>query len=227
MDQAVEAFVVVLIIANGIFTFKGFGDRFFRDRHLFHVRRIFQHGEYARMITSGFLHANTAHFALNMFALYSFSRGVGMVLGIVDFVVIYFGSLFAGNLLALYVHRHHPEYRALGASGAVSGVVFASILMFPHGSIMFLLFPVAIPSWLFGIAFVLISIHGIRSQAGIIGHEAHLGGAMAGVLISAALAPRLVLMRPLLVLALVGPAAVYLYLLIRRDRARPGGFPRR
>jgi len=227
MDQAVEAFAVVLIVANAIFTFKGFGNRLFLERHLFHVGAILEHREYARIVTSGFLHANTVHFAFNMLALYSFSRGVGAVLGIVDFVVIYFGSLIAGNLLALFVQRRRPGYRALGASGAVSGVVFASILIFPHGSIAFILFPVAIPAWLFGIAYVLISIHGVRSQAGNIGHEAHLGGAVAGVLICAALIPRLAAARPLLLLALVAPAAFYLYLLVRRDRARLTGFPRR
>lgn len=235
MEQAIEAFVVVLIVANAIFSFRGFSNRFFLERHIFHVRRILGDGQYARIVTSGFLHANIAHFAFNMFALYSFSQGVGTVMGIVDFVVLYFGSLIAGNLLALYVHRDDPDYRALGASGAVSGVIFASILMFPHGSIGFLFLPMGIPSWLFGILFILISIYGIRSQAGMIGHEAHLGGAIAGVLISAALVPRLSVQRPLLLVVLLVPAAAYLYLLVKHpqlvhagqpNRRRPPGRPR-
>lgn len=215
MEQAVEGFAVVLIIANGIFTFRGFSNRFFLERHIFHVRKIIEDGQYTRLVTSGFLHANIPHFAFNMFALYSFSQGVGMVMGIVDFVILYFGSLIAGNLLALYVHRDHPDYRALGASGAVSGVVFASILMFPDGMIGFLFLPVGIPSWLFGILFILISIYGIRSQAGMIGHEAHLGGAIAGMLISTALVPQLLRLRPLLLAGLIAPTAVYLYLLVK------------
>ncbi|MDD3642597.1 MAG: rhomboid family intramembrane serine protease [Candidatus Krumholzibacteria bacterium] len=218
MEQAVEAFAVVLIVASGIFTFRGLGSRVFLERHLFHVRRILDDRQYLRLVTSGFLHANIAHFAFNMFALYSFSQGVGTVMGILDFVALYFGSLVAGNLLALYVHRDHPDYRALGASGAVSGVIFASILMFPDGRIGFLLMPMGMPSWLFGILFILISIYGIRSQAGMIGHEAHLGGAIAGVLISAALVPRLIALRPLLLAALLVPAAVYLYLLAQHPR---------
>lgn len=216
MDQAVEGFTVVLIVANAIVTFRGFGSRFFLERHVFHVRRILEDGQYVRIVTSGFLHANVPHFAFNMFALYSFSQGVGMVMGIVDFVALYFGSLIAGNLLALYVHRNHPEYRALGASGAVSGVVFASILMFPDGMIGFLFLPIGIPSWLFGLLFIAVSIYGIRSQAGMIGHEAHLGGAIAGVLICAALVPPLLTLRPLLLAALLVPAGIYLYLLVTR-----------
>jgi membrane associated rhomboid family serine protease len=151
-----------------------------------------------------------------MLALYSFSQGIGRVVGILDFVLIYFGSLLAGNILALQINRNNPEYRALGASGAVSGVIFASILMYPHGSISFLFFPIAIPSWLFGIGFVLVSIYGIRTGLGNLGHEAHLGGAIAGVLISTMIEPHLLSTRLWLVAALILPSAAYLVLLIKR-----------
>jgi len=216
MNEAVEAFTVVLIIANAIFSFRGFNSRLFIEKYLFHEGSILGRKEYYRLLTSGFLHASVAHLAFNMFALYSFSQGVGRVVGIVDFVLIYFGSLLAGNLLALQIHRNEPGYRALGASGAVSGVIFASILMYPHGSIMFLFLPIAIPSWLFGIGFVTVSIYGIRTGLGNLGHDAHLGGAIAGVLISTVLQPDLLRARLWLVLVLVIPAAVYIYLLDRR-----------
>jgi membrane associated rhomboid family serine protease len=216
MNEAVEAFTVVLIVANAIFSLRGFNSRLFIEKYLFHEGSILGRKEYYRLLTSGFLHANVAHLVFNMFALYSFSQGVGRVVGIVDFVLIYFGSLLAGNLLALQIHRNEPEYRALGASGAVSGVIFASILMYPHGSIMFLFLPIAIPSWLFGIGFVIVSIYGIRTGLGNLGHDAHLGGAIAGVLISTMLEPDLLRARLWLVLALVIPAAAYIYLLARR-----------
>lgn len=216
MNEAVEAFAVVLMVANGIFSFRGFSNRRFIEKYLFHVGSILGRNEYYRLFTSGFLHANIPHLAFNMLALYSFSQGIGRVVGILDFVMIYFGSLIAGNLLALQINRNNPEYRALGASGAVSGVIFASILMYPHGSISFLFFPIAIPSWLFGIGFVLISIYGIRTGFGNLGHEAHLGGAIAGVLISLLIEPGLLRARLWLVLALIIPAAAYLYLLAKR-----------
>jgi membrane associated rhomboid family serine protease len=226
MNEAVEAFTVVLIIANGIFSFRGFSNRLFLDRYLFHVGSILERRQYYRLLTAGFLHANIPHLAFNMLALYSFSQGIGRVVGIIDFVLIYFGSLVAGNLLALQIHRNNSGYRALGASGAVSGVIFSSILMYPHGSIAFIFFPIGIPSWLFGIAFILISIYGIRTGLGNLGHEAHLGGAIAGVLISIILEPGLLAARIWLVLALTAPAACYLYLLVKRPdlvgRRRPG-----
>ena len=216
MNEAVEAFTVVLMVANGIFSFRGFSNRLFLEKYLFHVRSILGRNEYYRLFTSGFLHANIPHLIFNMLALYSFSQGIGRVIGILDFVLIYFGSLLAGNILALQIQRNNPEYRALGASGAVSGVIFASILMYPHGSISFLFFPIAIPSWLFGIGFIAVSIYGIRTGLGNLGHEAHLGGAIAGVIISAMIEPRLLSTRLWLVAALVIPAAAYLYLLIKR-----------
>ena len=216
MNEAVEAFTVVLMVANGIFSFRGFSNRLFREKYLFHVGSILGDNEYYRLLTSGFLHANIPHLAFNMLALYSFSQGIGQVIGILDFVLLYFGSLLAGNLLALQINRNNPGYRALGASGAVSGVIFASILMYPGGSISFLFLPIAIPSWLFGIGFVLVSIYGIRSGLGNLGHEAHLGGAIAGVLISLLIEPRLVLTRPLLLAALIVPSAAYLILLVKR-----------
>ena len=226
MNEAVEAFTVVLIVANGIFSFRGFGNRLFLERYLFHEGSILGRREYYRLLTSGFLHANIPHLAFNMLALYSFSQGIGRVVGILDFVLIYFGSLIAGNLLALQINRRNPEYRALGASGAVSGVIFASILMYPHGSISFLFFPIAIPSWLFGVGFVLISIYGIRTGFGNLGHEAHLGGAIAGVVMTTILEPGMLGARLWLVLALIVPSAVYLYILVKRPdlagRRRPG-----
>jgi membrane associated rhomboid family serine protease len=215
MNESVEAITVVLIVANVIFSIRGFNSRIMLDRYMFHVGSI-SRGEYYRLVTSGFLHANPPHLIFNMFALYSFSQGIGSVFGILDFVLIYFGSLLAGNFLSLVINYRNPAYRALGASGAVSGVIFSSILMFPGGSISFLFFPIGIPSWLFGIGFILISIYGIGTRFGNIGHDAHLGGAMAGVLISVFLKPFLLAERPLLVAALIVPAAVYLYLLVVR-----------
>jgi membrane associated rhomboid family serine protease len=88
--------------------------------------------------------------------------------------------------------------------------------MYPHGSIAFLFFPIPIPSWLFGIGFVLISIYGIRTGLGNLGHEAHLGGAIAGVLISIMIDPGFLQTRLWLVAALILPAALFLYLLVKR-----------
>ncbi|MBN1164439.1 MAG: rhomboid family intramembrane serine protease [Candidatus Krumholzibacteriota bacterium] len=216
MEQAVETFTILLMVANGIFSWKGFTDRRFYENHVFHVGSILQRHDYKRLVTSAFLHANIGHLVFNMLALYSFSIGVGRVFGFIDFMLVYFGSLLVGNILALFIHRYHPGYRAVGASGGVSGVIFSSILIFPHGSIGFLFLPFAIPSWLFGVAFILISIYGIRSRLGNIGHEAHLGGALTGILLSIVLKPHLLRIHPWLIAALLVPTLVFLLVLIYR-----------
>ncbi len=182
---------------------KGFSNRIFFEQYLFHVGKILGRREYIRLLTSGFLHANIGHLAFNMIALYSFSTSIGRKFGFISYLVIFFGSLMAGNLLALYIHRRDPEYRAIGASGAVSGVIYSSIIIFPYQGISVMFLPVVIPSWLFGIIFILISVYGIRARLGNIGHEAHLGGAIAGILISVMLKPHLLSMHPGLISALL------------------------
>ena len=216
MESANETFTIFLIIATVIFSLKGFSNRAFFEQYLFNTGKILQGGEYIRLLTSGFLHANIGHLMFNMIALYSFSLGVGTRFGFIAYLTIYFGSLIAGNLLALYIHRKHPDYRAIGASGAVSGVIYSSIIIFPNGGISFLLFPVSIPSWLFGILFILVSVYGIRARLGHIGHEAHLGGAIAGIIISVALKPRLLNAHPLLISVLLLLTAGFLVILVKR-----------
>jgi hypothetical protein len=88
----------------------------------------------------------------------------------------------------MYVHRHH-EYRAYGASGGVCGVIFAHILLWPSGSIGFFMLPVAVPGWLYGILFIAGSFYAMKAGRDNIGHDAHLGGAIVGLLITAALRP--------------------------------------
>ncbi len=216
MEAANEAFTVMLIIANVLFSWRGFGDRRFFERNVFSVGDILGRGEVVRMVSSGFLHANAAHLLFNMMALYSFSVGVGTVFGFMTYLAVYFGSLLGGNLLALYIQRNNPSYRAVGASGAVCGVIYSSILLFPDSSISILFLPIAMPSWLFGVLFIAVSVWGIRTGLGNIGHEAHLGGAISGILISVLLKPRLLQDRPILIIALLSLTAAFLYVLVKR-----------
>ena len=136
-------------------------------------------------MSSGFLHANWLHFGFNMMALISFALSIEILLGYTSFLVIYFLSMLGGNLLSLYIHRNHGDYTAVGASGAISGVVAASIILYPGAEISLILIPYGIKSWIFGLVFILISILGIKSQSDDIGHEAHLGGIIVGILCTA------------------------------------------
>jgi membrane associated rhomboid family serine protease len=92
-------------------------------------------------------------------------------------------------MLSLFIHQHHGNYRAIGASGAVCGIIFAAIALFPGIEIGFIFIPIPIPGWIFGIIYALYTIYGIKSNLGNIGHEAHLGGGIIGLLVAIALVP--------------------------------------
>ena len=142
---------VILILINLIFTYQGLRSQVFFDRYKFDVDQILVHKDYKRIITSGFLHIGWMHFIFNMYVLYAFSGGIETYLGILPFTIIYFASLIGGHLFSLFMHRNHSDYTAVGASGAVSGVVFASIILFPGMELSLFFMPIHIPAWLFGL----------------------------------------------------------------------------
>lgn len=205
----------IILIFTGLVTYNGFLKKEYFEKHLFEVDKILIDKEYSRLITSGFLHLNWIHFGFNMIALLSFSSLLEMYFGYLNFTLIYFGSMIGGSLLALYIHRYHGDYRAAGASGAVSGAIFASIVLFPYGKIGFMLLPFSMPSWVLGLLFIVISIIGIKTKLGNIGHEAHLGGAITGVLLAIIMRPNLALENWWIVLLVLVPTVIFLIIVVR------------
>ena len=179
----------LLVAANVIVSYYGFSNNAFFDKYKFHVDRILLGKEYRRLVTSGFLHGSWGHLAINMYVLWVFGNVIEFSLGMLAFSLIYFVALIGGSLLSLYVHRNHGDYSAIGASGATSGIVFAYIALFPDSWLSLLFIPISFPAWLFGLAYVLFSIYGIKAKKGNIGHAAHLGGSLAGMLLALALRP--------------------------------------
>lgn len=219
MQLNAEHISVLIILANIIISYQGFNKLTFRDRYIFDVDSILIGKEYIRLISSGFLHSGWWHLLFNMYTLYIFSSALAFpVLGlsVFPYLLIYFGSLLGGNLLALYVHKNHGDYRALGASGAVSGVMFASIIIFPGMKLSLIYPPIPMPGWVFAVAFVLISLYGIKSRLGNIGHEAHLGGAITGMLIGILFKPSALVEQPVLIAAILLPTIVFLYILVKK-----------
>lgn len=209
----------LLLIVTGIITYKGFRDNAFFERYLFEVDRILMDGERDRLITSGFLHSGWFHFGFNMIALLSFTYSMEMIYGFWKLLLMYFACLFGGSLLSLYLHRQHGDYRAVGASGAISGIIFSSIILFPGSEISFVILPISMPSWVFGILFVLVSIFGIKNQGDNIGHEAHLGGALTGIILTLFLDPVASWESRWIVLLLLAPTVAFLWLVIRHPAA--------
>lgn len=205
----------LILFLTGLITYKGFIDKQYYERHVFHIDEILIGRQWDRLFSSGFLHVGWLHFGFNMVALLAFSWSIEFVLGIPKYILIYVGSLLGGNLLALYIHRNHGDYRAVGASGAISGIIFASIILFPDIKIGLILLPVEMPTWLFGALFVLISVLGIKSQSDNIGHDAHLGGAIVGSLLTILLQPSVLKTSWWLILLLLVPTTLFLILIVR------------
>ncbi len=198
-----------------IFSYKGFKDPQFYEQYIFDVDKILIDGEYKRMLTSGFLHGSWWHLIFNVIALLSFSGEIEYEFGPLRYLLIYFGSLIGGSLLALYIHRNHGDYRAIGASGAISGLILSFVVLAPNSSISFIFLPIEIKSWVFALLFVLVSILGIKYQRDNIGHEAHLGGAIIGVLITIGLKLSVIKEHPWVVAGILGPSILFLLLIIR------------
>ena len=202
---------VIVIAVNVLFSMKGFNDYSFFEKYKFNTGAV-RRGEQIRVLTSGFLHVNTAHLFFNMLTLYFFAAIVVGLLGTVSFLIIYLGSLILGNLLSFYFHKDDYNYTAVGASGAVSGILYSAILLQPGMSLYMFFIPIPIPAYIFGIGYLLYSIYGMRAQNDNIGHDAHFGGAIGGYVITLAMAP-ILFQTNLLMVSLLAIPIVVLFIL--------------
>lgn len=199
-------FLLAIIGANILISLKGFNDQSFFRKYEFHVGSI-RAGEQIRMITSAFLHVDFFHLAFNMIALYSFAPVVSETLGNFGFLLIYFGSLVCGSLLTMVFHGNEYNYRAVGASGAVTGIIYSAILIYPEMTIgIFGIIP--LPAYFFGIGYLLYSIYGMKTKRDNIGHTAHFGGAIGGYVITLLKEPILLQQSTFMVILLAIPIII-------------------
>ena len=207
---------IAIIAANIIISLKGFSDFTFFEKYKFNIAGI-RRGEQIRMFTSGFLHVDYTHLFFNMLTLYFFANVVIGSVGAVKFLIIYLLSLLVGNLLSFYFHKDEYHYSAVGASGAVTGVLYSAILLFPDMSLYLFFIPIPIPAWIFGLLYLLYSIYGMRSRMGNIGHDAHFGGAIAGYLLTISFVPSLLQTSLWIVAVLAGPI-ILLFILHKMNK---------
>ena len=137
--------------------------------------------QYQTIVTSGIVHADLPHLIFNALTYFFFAFQVERQIGPARFAALYLFGLVVSDLGTWYKHRNEPGYASLGASGAISAVLFASIVYFPSQTLFILPFPVPIPAPLFAIGYVAYSWYSARHARGRINHDAHLGGALAGL----------------------------------------------
>ena len=203
-QQFMNGIVVGLIVANVVFSYKGITEPSFLNTYKFQIAAILR-GERIRMLSSGFLHVDYLHLGFNMYALYLFASPVLGTLGNVPFLILYFGSLLLGNVFTLFYHKKETYYSAVGASGAVSGIVYSAIVLYPEMTLYLFPLPIPIPGYLFGIGYLLYSMYGMKKQLGSVGHSAHLGGAIGGFFITILLYPQVLVAHKTLIILLAVP----------------------
>ncbi len=174
--------VTIIIIITVIFSYQGFKDHRFFEKYKFSVAGI-KAGEYYRLITSAFLHADWNHLFVNMLTLYFFGDYVVAHLGTTGFLIVYFGGVILGNYLSFYLHKNDLWYSAIGASAGVNAVVFSAITLDPTMT-LYLMFFLPIPGILFALGYLWYTVMGSKNTLSRIGHEAHFGGAIAGVILT-------------------------------------------
>jgi len=196
----VELSITLIIIAiTGLVSLVAFGDQRMFIALLFEPFVIKARGEWYRVVTHAFVHANWPHLLVNMFVLYLFGRNVELLYGLITdrpvwstYLLLYLGGVVFSSLPSFSRHALDPNYRAVGASGAVSAVLFAQVLMLPTTEVMFVFIPIPLPAWLFGVLYLVYSWQMDKRGGDNVAHDAHFYGAVFGIVFTALLDPRLV-----------------------------------
>ena len=179
---------IIIVIITCVVSFIGFSNQRVIDELIFNPPAIYYRREWYRFFTCGLIHADIMHLAFNMFSFYVFGRLVENTFlqifgakGPILYGVMYIAALFACLVPTYSQHKENYNYRSLGASGAVSAVIFAGIMLYPTQGISLLFIPIAIPGFVFGPVYLLITAYLSRRGGSYINHSAHLWGALFGI----------------------------------------------
>jgi membrane associated rhomboid family serine protease len=160
-----------------------------RERCLFRPYWFLRRQQYETAVTSGFVHADYGHLFFNAFTLWSFGAAVERATGSARFLVLYVLGLLVANAGTWISHRRDPNYATLGASGAILAVLFASIVYYPTGSMYIMFVPVPVPAPVFAVGYLAYSIYAAKRNVGRVNHDAHISGAIFGLVFVAVTDP--------------------------------------
>jgi membrane associated rhomboid family serine protease len=189
VGSQVSAALIILVACIAISLIGLFGSPKLIERSLFRPYWFLRRKEYDTVIMSGFVHADLMHLIFNMMTFYFFAFPLERYIGTVPFIVLYAAGLLISHAGTYYKQRRNPEYACLGASGAISAVLFAAIVYFPEQSLFILPIPIPIPAPLFAVLYLAYTYYAARHPHGRINHDAHLGGAITGLLFVAVTEP--------------------------------------
>lgn len=179
---------LIIIAITVIISLLAFQNQNISNRLVFFPVAIYEEQQHYRWITSGFIHANSSHLFFNMFALFSFGSNVESIfvaefgnMGLFYYAFLYLSAIPLASMYDYFSNKQNPSYAALGASGAVAAIIFASIMYDPLGKIYLYFIPIGIPSFIFGVLYLVYSYYMSKKGTDNIGHNAHFYGSVYGI----------------------------------------------
>lgn len=189
---------LALIVITCVISFYALNNESFLESWMMNPYKVMQRGQYYRLLTSGFVHADFGHLFFNMFSFYFFGSQIEIIFGrlfgasgSVYLVLFYLAGIIVSDIPTLLKHKNDSNYNSLGASGGVSAIIFGSILFFPLNSIC-LYGILCFPGFVFGIIYIGYSFYASRRGLGYINHDAHLYGAIFGMVFMAVVDPSVI-----------------------------------
>ncbi len=189
----ITIFIIILTALTSIMAFSN-SELFYKMK--FNAYLIHHNKQWYRFFTHALIHVDWMHLLINMFVLWSFGSIVEQLFviyfegkAVLYFLLLYIGGILFSSVWSYGKHKNNDFYNAVGASGAVSAVLFSSIIMYPQGEIIFLLFPVPIPAYIFGVLYLIYSAYMSKKSNDNIGHDAHFWGAVYGIVFTIVLNP--------------------------------------
>lgn len=179
---------LLILLVTCLLSFVAFNNESLTHSLIFHPPSVQRNQEWYRFISSGFIHADFLHLAFNMYTFYLFGELVEHAFmeiydkgGIIFFAILYITALPAAMLPSYEKHKQDDYYYSLGASGAVSAVIFCGIVLYPAMKLSIFPIPIGIPAFIFGPLYLLVSAYLSNKGRGTINHSAHIWGALYGV----------------------------------------------
>ncbi len=188
---------ISIIVLTAIISFYAWSNQELFNKLKFNPYMVVHKKEYFRLIGHGFIHADYTHLIFNMITLFFFGDTVVEVFaglfpfGKIIFILFYLLAIAISSIPSIIKHKNNMYYNSIGASGAVSAVLFASILFAPHSQLLIMPIPFPIPAYIFGVLYLVISFYLSKKNMDNIGHDAHIAGAIFGIIFPLILEPKL------------------------------------
>ena len=215
--ENIAVVVNAIIFANLVVSTKGLSSASFLARYGLVVDKILMGREYQRLWTASWVHAHWSHLLLNTLMLFCIGFGVNWQIGVADFLFLFLMSQFGGNLIALYTYRNDQsgQHDAVGAAAGVSGLLFAGVALSPSLTVTIPLLGYAMPAWPLAVVFLSASIFALKPYSGTMIHDAHLGGAIVGLLLTPLVAPEILQNTLWIAVGILTPTIALFYALVK------------